>query len=146
MQSTASLLALVVLIVGVACSSSPPSPSPDQTPVIPANQLVGTWNLVSLQPTREPEQTMPAGAGYALTFGSGNQFSVRGDCATCSGTFGLAGRTLTTGPVLVCASIACQETAFDSRYKALLIGNTTVALSDATLELSSLRGVLRFRR
>ena len=100
---------------------------------------------MSLQPAREPEQAT-AGAAYTLTFGIGNQFSTRGDCAMCSGTFGVTGSTLTTGPVLLCAAIACQETAFDSRYKSLLIGNTTVALSDTTLELSSLRGVLRFKR
>jgi heat shock protein HslJ len=133
---------IVVAALGVACSSSPASP--DQSPVIPANQLVGTWNLLSLQPSHE--QPTAAGAAYTLTFGNGNQFSTRGDCAMCSGTFGLTGSTLTTGPLLMCASIACQETAFDSRYKALLIGNTTVALSETTLELSSLRGVLRFKR
>jgi heat shock protein HslJ len=79
-------------------------------------------------------------------FATGNQFSTRGDCAICTGTFGLTGNTLATGPLVGRTLIACPETAFDSRYKALLAGNTTVALSATTLELSSLRGVLRFKR
>jgi heat shock protein HslJ len=137
---------MVFVALGVACSSSPGFPAPDQSPVIPVNQLVGTWNLMSLQPRGEPEQATAAGAAYTLTFATGNQFSTRGDCAMCTGTFGLTGNTLATGPLVGCTLIACPETAFDSRYKALLAGNTTVALSATTLELSSLRGVLRFKR
>ena len=100
---------------------------------------------MALQQAPEPEQAPPPGAAYTLTFVP-NQFSMRGACNTCTGAFALNAATLTTGPLVGCTLIACQETAFDSRYKALLIGNTTVALSPTTLELSSLRGVLRFKR
>jgi len=101
---------------------------------------------VLLQPVRELEQAPPPGAMYTLAFDGGNRYSTRAECMSCSGTFALTGSTLSTGPVRLCASVNCQQTAFESRYNMLLIGDSTVALSDATLELSSLRGVLRFRR
>jgi len=141
---TLGCLAASILLgsVAAACSSPPSSPSPP----IPLDQLVGTWNLASLQPAREVEQAVASGAAYTLTFGIGNQFSTRGDCAACSGTFGVTGNTLTTGPLLVCTLIACRETDFDSRYKSLLTGASTVAVSATNLQLSSARGILRFTR
>jgi len=133
---------ILLTFFGAACSSAPSSPSPG----IPADQLLGTWSLVSLQPAREPEQATAPGAPYTLTFGSGNQYSTQAECTACSGTFALTGATLSTGPVRLCASVNCQEMAFESRYKMLLTGDSTVALSTTTLQLSSARGVLRFTR
>src|SRR4051794_41944287 len=82
---------------GVACSSAPPSPSPEQSPRVPVDQLSGTWNLVSLQPTGEPQQATPAGLAYTLTF-NGGQFAMRGECNMCNGTFVLTGGAPMTRP------------------------------------------------
>jgi len=145
-HSSHGLIILIVLTsLSVGCSSAPPSPSPEQSPGIAVDQLSGTWNLVALQPNREPEQAPPAGAVYTLTFGNA-EYSTRADCASCRGTFMLTGATLATGPIVLCTSVNCQETDFQSRYRMLLSGSSTVMVEDNGLALSSPRGVLRLRR
>jgi heat shock protein HslJ len=82
---------------------------------------------------------------YTLTF-SNAEFSTHADCASCRGTFMLTGATLVTGPIVLCTSVNCPETDFQSRYRMLLSGSNTVTVEDNRLALSSPRGVLRFRR
>jgi heat shock protein HslJ len=110
-----------------------------------ADQLAGTWNVLSIQPTGEPAQAAPANASYTLTFADG-RLSTRVDCNTCSGAFALSGQTLTAGPVLACTRAACPTLAFGNAYTSVLSGDSTLALSGGTLVLSSARGVLRFTR
>ena len=57
----------------------------------------GTWNLQSLQPAGDVDQTTPAGASYTLTFADG-RLTTRADCNNCGGEFTLSGQTLTAGP------------------------------------------------
>ena len=130
-------------------SGSPASPA-DQSPVsgsraLTADQLAGTWNLQSLQPAGDADQTTPAGASYTLTFADG-RLSTRADCNMCGGAFSLSGQTLTAGPALACTRAACPTMAFESTYMRLLGGDSTVTLSDGALVLSSVRGVLHFAR
>lgn len=110
-----------------------------------ASQIEGTWNLQSLQPTGQAEQPAPVGARYALTFADG-RLSARADCNTCNGASTLSGRVLTAGPALACTRAACPTMAFEHAYTTLLGGDSTVAVSDGTLVLSSVRGILRFTR
>ena len=110
-----------------------------------ADQLAGTWNLVSIQPTGQPEQTTPASASYTLTIGT-DRLSTRVDCNTCSGAFALSGRTMTAGPALACTRAACPTMTFENTYTGLLSGESMVTLSGGTLALSSARGVLQFTR
>ena len=130
-------------------SGSPTSPA-DQSPVsgsraLTADQLAGTWNLQSLQPAGDADQTTPAGATYTLSFSDG-RLSTQADCNRCGGAFTLSGQTLTAGPALACTRAACPTMAFESIYTRLLGGDSTVTLTDGTLVLSSARGVLRFTR
>lgn len=110
-----------------------------------ADQLAGTWNVLSIQPTGQLEQATPAGASYTLTFADG-RLSTRVDCNICSGAFALSGQTLTAGLVLACTRAACPTMAFGNAYASLLSGESTVTLSDGTLVLSSARGMLWFMR
>jgi heat shock protein HslJ len=134
------LLIIASLVVG--CSGSFSTPTSDS---VTADQLAGTWNLVSIQSTGQAEQATPAGASYTLTFADG-RLSTRADCNTCGGAFALSGQTLTAGPVLACTRAACLTMAFENAYTSLLGGESTVTLSGDRLVLSSARGVLRFTR
>ena len=158
--SFVSLVVAALLATGCAGSASnPTSPSSlsgsptspvDQSPVSGSptptvDQLAGTWNLQSLQPAGDVDQTTPAGASYTLTFADG-RLSTRADCNRCGGAFTLSGQTLTAGPTLACTRAACPTMAFESTYTRLLGGDSNVTLSDGTLVLSSARGVLHFTR
>jgi heat shock protein HslJ len=163
MNSSLSLVSFVVatlLVTGCAGSASTPTSasslfgsttSPlDQSPLSgsPAptvDQLAGTWNLQSLQPAGDVDQTTPAGASYTLTFAD-SRLSTRADCNMCGSAFILSGQTLTAGPLWACTAAACPTMAFESTYMRLLSGDSNVTLSDGTLVLSSARGVLHFTR
>ena len=126
--------------------TSPVDPPPlSGSPAPTVDQLTGTWNLQSLQPAGDVDQTTPAGATYTLTFADG-RLSTREDCNLCGGAFKLSGETLTAGPALACTRAACPTMAFESTYGRLLSGDSTVTLSNGTLVLSSARGVMRFTR
>ena len=158
MNSALSLAAVAVAaLLATGCTDSaatPTSPSSQSgspaspgagSPVPTVGQLSGTWNLRSLQPAGDTDQSTPAGASYTLTFTEG-RLSTRADCNMCAGTFALSGETLTAGPALACTRAACSTMAFESTYTRLLSGDSTVTLAENTLVLSSARGVLRFTR
>jgi heat shock protein HslJ len=150
MNSSGSLAALVVIASLVAAcaerSSTQASPSTVAgSPALTADQLSGTWTLVSIQLAGQADQTAPPGASYTLTFADG-RLSTRVDCNVCNGAFTLSGQTLTAGPALACTRAACPTMAFESGYTSLLSGESTVTLSSNVLALSSARGVLRFTR
>jgi heat shock protein HslJ len=110
-----------------------------------ADQLAGTWTLLSIQPATQPEQPTPAGAGYTLTIADG-RLSTRADCNICAGTFVVSGGIVTAGPALACTRAYCPTMPFENAYTSLLAGESTMTLSGGTLVLSSDRGVLRFNR
>lgn len=142
-----SLLFVASLTIGCAQSTSAPSaPSAiGGSTTLTADQLAGTWKLVSIQPAGQPEQATPASASYTLTFADG-RLSTRADCNSCGGTFAISGQTLSAGPALACTRAACPTMEFESKYTGLLSGDSTVMLSDQALLLSSGRGLLRFTR
>jgi heat shock protein HslJ len=113
--------------------------------MLTADQLSGTWTLVSIQPAGQVDQAAPPGASYTLTFADG-RLSTRVDCNVCNGAFTLSGQTLTAGPALACTLAACPTMAFENTYTGLLSGESTVTLSNNVLALSSARGLLRFTR
>lgn len=149
----ASCFVFLVLVAALvaACSESSSTPTaPSSTTgagtlALSADELSGTWTLVSIHPTGQAEQTRPAGATYTMTFANG-RLSTRVDCNQCAGSFALSGQTLTAGPALACTRAACPTMAFENTYTSILGGDSTVALSGSTLVLSSPRGVLRFVR
>jgi heat shock protein HslJ len=142
------VVGLVVILLAAGCNSasSPTSPSsPGGSPILTADQLAGTWNLLSIGPAGQSEQPTPSGAAYTLTF-TDSRLSTRVDCNVCNGGFALSGQTLTAGPALACTRAACSTAAFEHAYTTLLGGESLVRLSDGSLMLSSARGVMRFTR
>jgi heat shock protein HslJ len=139
-------VALLFAPLFVGCSETMTSPlSAGGAAAVTADQLVGIWTLVSIQPATQPEQPTPAGAGYTLTVADG-RLSTRVDCNTCAGTFAVSGETVTAGPALACTRASCPTMSFENAYTSLLSGESTITLSGGTLVLSSARGVLRFTR
>jgi heat shock protein HslJ len=139
----------MIASLSVGCTeslSTPTSPSAaagTAGAALTADQLTGTWNLVSIQPTDQGVQLTPPGATYTLSFATG-RLSTTADCNSCSAAFTLAGRTLTAGPLLACTRAACPTMAFENLYISLLSGESTATVSAGALVLSSDRGLLRF--
>ena len=145
------LSALTIIVsLSVGCSeplSAPTSPSAAASgaAALTADQLAGTWNLVSIQPTGQGEALTPPGSTYTLSFATG-RLSTRADCNSCSAAFAVSGQTLTAGPIMVCTRAACPTMAFENVYTALLSGESTATVSAGALVLSSDRGQMRFAR
>ena len=135
-----------MLLFAPGCSGSTATlTSPSSLDLI-APQIPGIWNLVSIRPAGEADQAKPSGASYTLTLVDG-RLSTRADCNTCGGFWStLNGQTLMAAPLMACTRAACPTMAFENTYMKLLSGESTVSLSDGTLELTSPRGVLRFAR
>jgi heat shock protein HslJ len=138
----AGLVVTLLLVAGCAGRSATQT-SPSST--LSADQLSGTWTLISIQPAGQADQAAPGGASYTLTFADG-RLSTRVDCNVCNGGFTLSGQTLTAGPALACTLAACPTMAFENTYTRLLSGESSVTLSNNMLALSSARGVVRFTR
>jgi heat shock protein HslJ len=141
MKVSSVRLFVVVVLLAAGCTTDSPT-----TPTVPtADQLAGSWALVSIQPAGKAEQPTPAGVSYGVTFAAG-RVTARADCNTCSGVFALSGSTLSAGPTLICTRAACPTMAFENMYTLLLAGDSTVGMSGSKLTLTSPRGVLRFTR
>jgi heat shock protein HslJ len=148
--SSFSLVALLLVgTVTTGCASSPLSPinpsGGDSSTALTAGQIAGTWALSSIQPAGEAEQSVPAGASYALVLTDGHA-STTADCNVCGGNLVVDGQTLTVGPLLACTRAACPTMAFENTYVAILAGASAAQADANALTLTSSRGVLRFRR
>lgn len=136
-------------LVGAACSyatRSPTSPSSAAGAVaLTAENLAGTWSLVTLQPAGGAQQARPGTATYNVVFENG-RISARADCNMCSGSTTLSGNSLTIGPALACTRAACPTMAFESTFESILSGDSTATIDGRALTLTSPRGALRFER
>ena len=130
----------------LSTSNAPMSPS-DATGSLglSADQIAGTWSLVSLQPAGQEARAVPAGASYSFTIADG-RMSTRADCNTCSSPFTVSGQTLNVAEAMACTRAACPTMAFESAYTSILGGASVVAQSGTALVLTSSRGVLTFAR
>jgi heat shock protein HslJ len=143
----------IAAALGAACTesvSTPISPSAataagNGSVTLSAGALAGTWRLLSIHAAGSAMMPAPPGAEYTLTLGDG-RLSTRADCNLCNGSFSLSGDRLTAGPLLACTRAACPTMEFENAYTRMLSGEGTVALSGATLKVSSDRGVLQFTR
>lgn len=136
--ATALLLAATVMLAAGCDMLTGPSSLTEA-------QLVGTWNLSSLQASGQASQNVPAGATYTLTLAEGS-ISARADCNTCAGRYTLSGKTLTAGPALACTRAACPTASFETVFTTILSGDSTVEGSATSMTLTSTRGTLRFSR
>jgi heat shock protein HslJ len=141
--------ALLLSVLTVACSDSPAMPTSPTAArgslALTASQISGAWTLTSIQVAGQGAQPVPAGASYTLNFAD-SRFSVRADCNTCVGTYGISGSTVTLGPALACTRAACPTMQFEATYTNLLSVDATARLTADTLILTSPSGALSFTR
>ena len=140
----------VVSALSAACAgnlpASPTSPSATAAALnLSASQVAGTWTLTSIQADKGAVQTVPAGAGYTLTFADA-RVSTKADCNVCGGSVTFSGETLTIGPALACTRAACPTMAFETVYESILGGSSAAKIDGNTLTLTSERGRATFVR
>ncbi len=82
---------------------------------------------------------------FTLMLTGDGKVTARADCNRASGGYSMSGHTLSVGPIASTRAY-CATAPVDQQFLMLLGGENVVAASDATLELSSPRGTLRFRR
>ena len=149
MKNSWGIAALFIASLAVGCAEGPSTPTSPSSVAgstsITGEQLAGAWNLQTMEQAGRAEQSTPSGTRYTLTFGDGRIWT-QADCNVCGGAFTLSGQTLTAGPALACTRAACPSMEFEGAYTNVLGGDSTVALSDRTLVLTSARGTLRFTR
>ena len=140
------VLALFLFAGCSMTSNTPTSPSAATGSLgLSADQIAGTWSLVSLQPAGQEAQAVPAGASYTFTIADG-RMSTRADCNMCSSAVTLSGQTLNIAEAMACTRAACPTMAFEGAYTSVLGGASTVTQSGTALVLTSSRGVLTFAR
>jgi heat shock protein HslJ len=139
----------LALFLFTGCSSTPTmtasSPSGSAVVRLTADQVAGSWSLVSMQPAGQTAQAAPAGATYSVTLADG-KISTRADCNMCSTSFTLSGQMLNVAEAMACTRAACPTMAFENAFTSILAGASTAEQSGATLVLTSSRGVLTFTR
>ncbi len=82
---------------------------------------------------------------FTLMLTGDGKVTARADCNRASGGYSISGHTLSIGPIASTRAY-CATAPVDQRFLMLLGGDNVVTASDATLELSSPRGTLKFTR
>jgi heat shock protein HslJ len=155
-NSLTSLVTFTLLTLSaVGCAddlASPTSPSANLTspsagtlPALTAEQVAGTWRVLSIQPAGQTEQSVPSGATYQLALLDG-RVSTKADCNVCSGSLAVGDSTITVGPNLACTRAACATMAFENLYVSILAGENVARIDNGVLTLTSSRGSIRFGR
>jgi heat shock protein HslJ len=156
-HSLTSLVTLTLITLSAAgcannvASPTSPSPNPGSSPsgsaaaTPSAEQVAGTWTVVSIQPAGQTVQTVPAGASYQLALADG-RVSTKVDCNVCGGSLAVGDQTITVGPALACTRAACPTMAFENAYVTILAGDSVARIDNDVLTLTSSRGAIRFRR
>lgn len=139
-------------LTAVACGSSTHGLT---TPTPPAfgsgaagassQDLLGSWQLLSLTETGQPTVSVPPSEVFMATFGDDRRVSLVADCNRCTGGYTAKSNTLTVGP-MACTRAYCQSAPLDTTFAGLVSGATTWTSSGTGLELRCDAGVLRFQR
>jgi heat shock protein HslJ len=150
-------LVVLLLAVGLAgCNGStvsveglpmPTEPgSPPVQSVAAASGLHGLWALQSLQESAGPVVTAPGQERFTAEFRTDGRIHARADCNRCSAVYEAGDGTLALNGLMACTRAYCQSSPLDTTYAKLLGEVATWRVEEATLELRSDAGTLRFRR
>lgn len=126
---------LVLALTMAACNGSPTGPS----------DLAGAaWRLVSIDRAAGSATVVTSPERYTLEFLSDGRVAVRADCNVCSGSFRLAGETLTID-ALACTRAFCGDASLDADYTRALAGPLSASRDQLLLVLRGSGVTLRFR-
>jgi heat shock protein HslJ len=125
----------------------PAAPSTDGSSAAAAATLPGgTWRLVSLRETGQPEVAVARPDLFTAEFTAGGRIELRADCNRCAGSYTSGAASLSVTP-MACTRAYCVATApLDSTFTKLAGEATTWTAGDERLELASDSGILRFQR
>jgi heat shock protein HslJ len=118
------------------------APSPITTPAAIVGG--GTWSLQSINWSDTTMVTTEPGQ-FTLALGDDGRVTMKVDCNRGTGTYTLAGTTLTVGP-LATTKAYCASAPLDDQFLQIIEGQSTVRVAESTLDVSSPRGTLRFSR
>jgi heat shock protein HslJ len=131
------IVLLGVLSVSLAACEGLTGPS--------TSSLQGTWQLVSLQPSAQPQAPAPSGAVFSVEFGSDGRVSVAADCNRCGSTYQADRDTLHVG-LMACTLAYCATAPVDTQFSGLVSAAESWSVAGGELELRSAQGTLRLRR
>ena len=135
-----------VLVAGLGCASTPPSPPPGEKTVPSAQSLLGSsWELVDLAGAPVLTDRAPT-----LEFPEPGRISGTGSCNHYSGSVELGEGTIRVGQALATTRMACTPEV-DAQEKAFLVAlqnarKMELANGQLVIQTESLEQPLRFRR
>ena len=140
----AGLLAVLGL---VACSGTMAGPSKVTSSPIASLAIEpnAVWYLQSIVSADGSVLTIVDPNLFTLMLTGDGKVTARADCNRAFGGYSISGQTLSVGP-MASTRAYCGTASVDQQFLMLLGGENVVTGSDATLELSSPRGTLKFRR
>ena len=112
----------------------------------PSAVIGGVWKLQSLEAAgggaavavNRPEN-------YTVEFRDGGALAVKADCNTCSGTYSIAGSSLTIG-TLACTRAFCGAASLDTAFLAVVTNATSFGVLGVDLTIDSPKGSARLNR
>lgn len=140
--------AIAIALLATGCAQNPAASSAlnssDQSAALTAFTS-GTWKLQSLTRADATTATISELGQFTIELSGDNRVALRVDCNRGSGSYTVAGGVLTIGP-LALTKAYCSSASLDNEFLSLLGGETTIATSGESLQLSSSRGALLFVR
>jgi heat shock protein HslJ len=103
------------------------------------------WHLRSIVSADGSVLTIGDPSLFTVMLTDDGKVSARADCNRASGGYRISGNTLSIGP-MASTRAYCASAPVDQQFLMLLGGENSVTTSDATLQLSSPRGTLKFGR
>jgi len=141
------LTSLIAAFSLVACSA--PTTGPSKVASAPIASLAidtnAVWHLRSMVGADGSLLTIEDPSLFTLMLTGDGKVNARVDCNRASGGYRISGNTLSIG-TMASTRAYCTSAPVDQQFLTLLGGENIVTTSDATLELSSPRGTLRFGR
>jgi len=141
------LTSLIAAFSLVACSA--PTTGPSKVASAPIASLAidtnAVWHLRSMVGADGSLLTIENPSLFTLVLTDDGKVAARVDCNRASGGYRISGNTLSIG-TMASTRAYCTSAPVDQQFLTLLGGENIVTTSDATLELSSPRGTLRFGR
>jgi heat shock protein HslJ len=140
-------LVLALAACGLSGGTSVPgAPSAAGSPASAVHLPGGTWRLVSLRETGQPEVAIARPDLFTAEFTADGRVHLRADCNRCTGSYRSGAGSLGLTP-MACTRAYCVATApLDGTFTRLASEATAWTTDNRTLELSSGVGTLRFQR
>jgi heat shock protein HslJ len=137
-------LGAVLSLAACAQSIAPSTITPPEAATAPAAIVTGAWKLQSLTRADSTVVSVSQPERFTVEFTDVNRISLRADCNRGFGSFSSNGNTISVGPVAITKAYCVETAPLDDEFVGLLNGDNAVTSTATSLQLSSVRGTLRF--